>query len=130
MRVMNRDTAPILPMAAEQSSVQQRYQAMLTGHYDGSAAWLDEQLSRAARLPDDLPDSPSNLPAWSARCARDVAAGYAEYLEQRRQGAPRRFFTCRAHALWFLQQVAPTKAVDGAWLHGTLQHWGDPRFHG
>lgn len=31
MRVMNRDTAPILPMAAEQSSVQQRYQAMLTG---------------------------------------------------------------------------------------------------
>jgi len=130
MRVMNRDTATMLPMTAERSSVQQRYQAMLTGHYDGSAAWLDEQLSRAARLPDDLPDSPSNLPAWSARCAGDVAAGYADYLEQRRQGAPRRFFTCRAHALWFLQQVAPTKAVDGAWLHGTLQHWGDPRFHG
>ncbi len=34
------------------------------------------------------------------------------------------------HALWFLQQVAPTKAVDGAWLHGALWHWQDPRFHG
>lgn len=45
-------------------------------------------------------------------------------------GAGRRYFATRAHALWFLQQVAPTKAVDGAWLHGTLRHWRDPRFHG
>src|SRR5690606_5140997 len=41
-----------------------------------------------------------------------------------------RFFANRAQALWFLQQVAPTKAVDGAWLHGALQHWRDPRYHG
>lgn len=40
------------------------------------------------------------------------------------------FFANRSHALWFLQQVAPTKAVDGAWLHGALWHWQDPRFHG
>ncbi|MNN16230.1 hypothetical protein D3C81_1293640 [compost metagenome] len=32
--------------------------------------------------------------------------------------------------MWFLQQVAPTKAVDGAWLQGTLHHWRDPRYHG
>ena len=130
MRVMNRDNALASSMVAGRSSLQQRYEAMLAGEDDPSALWLDEQLARAERLPDDLPDSPSDLPAWSARCAADVAAGYADYLEQRRQGAPRRFFVNRAHALWFLQQVAPTKAVDGAWLHGTLCHWRDPRFHG
>lgn len=130
MTVMNRDNAAIAPLAAGGISLQQRYQAMLAGHDDASAAWLDEQLSHAANLPDDLPDSPSDLPAWSTRHAAQVAVAYADYLEHRRRGAPRRFFTNRAHALWFLQQVAPTKAVDGAWLQGTLGHWLDPRFQG
>ncbi|MFJ4452889.1 iron-containing redox enzyme family protein [Pseudomonas sp. NPDC089392] len=130
MTVMNRKTAAIAPVAAGGNILQQRYRALLEGHDETSVAWLDEQLARAASLPDDLPDTPSHLPAWSAMHAAKVAAAYADYLQQRRQGAPRRFFTNRAHALWFLQQVAPTKAVDGAWLHGSLQHWRDPRFHG
>lgn len=130
MTVMNRDTAAIAPLAAGGISLQQRYQAMLAGHDDSSALWLDEQLSRAANLPDDLPDTPSDLPAWSTRHAAQVALAYAGYLEQRRRGATRRFFATRAHALWFLQQVAPTKGVDGAWLQGTLSHWLDPRFQG
>ena len=130
MTVMNRNTAATAQVPAGADTLQQRYQALLEGQDESSAAWLAEQLAGAAELPDDLPDTPSNLPAWSAAHAAKVAAGYAEYLEQRRQGAPRRFFANRAHALWFLQQVAPTKAVDGAWLHSTLQHWRDPRFHG
>ncbi|HDS1816286.1 TPA: iron-containing redox enzyme family protein [Pseudomonas putida] len=111
-------------------SLQQRYQNLLQGHDATSAAWLDEQIARVEHCPDDLPATPSELPAWSAQHAAEVAQAYAEYLQQRRQGGPRRFFSNRAHALWFLQQIAPTKAVDGAWLHGTLQHWRDPRFHG
>ncbi|WP_447740358.1 iron-containing redox enzyme family protein [Pseudomonas laurentiana] len=130
MTVMNCNTDAIAPVAAESSSLQQRYQALLAGQDETSGLWLEEQLARAANLPDDLPDTPSTLPAWSATLAASVAAAYAEYLKQRRQGAPRRFFANRAHALWFLQQVAPTKAVDGAWLHGTLRHWRDPRYHG
>lgn len=130
MTVMNRNSAAIAPVAAGNSSLQQRYQALLAGQDETSGQWLEAQLARAASLPDDLPDTPSTLPAWSAAHAASVAAAYAEYLQQRRQGAPRRFFANRAHALWFLQQVAPTKAVDGAWLHGTLRHWRDPRYHG
>ncbi len=130
MRVLNCNTSTFAPTATERSGLKARYQALLEGRSEGSAAWLDKQLAHAASLPDDLPDTPLHLPAWSVTYAAKVAAGYAEYLEQRRQGAPRRFFANRAHALWFLQQVAPTKAVDGAWLHGALQHWHDPRFHG
>ncbi|MNO83289.1 hypothetical protein D3C76_745910 [compost metagenome] len=130
MTVINRNTARIAPLTSGPGTLQQRYQALLAGQDESSAAWLDEQLTHAASLPDDLPDTPSRLPAWSARHAAQVAKGYAGYLAQRRQGAPRRFFANRAQALWFLQQVAPTKAVDGAWLHGTLQHWRDTRYHG
>ncbi|MNM43448.1 hypothetical protein D3C81_543280 [compost metagenome] len=111
-------------------SLQQRYQNLLQGHDATSAAWLDEQIARVEHCPDDLPAHPSELPAWSAQHAAEVAQAYAQYLQQRRQGGPRRFFSNRAHALWFLQQIAPTKAVDGAWLHGTLKHWRDPRYHG
>lgn len=111
-------------------SLHARYHELLEGRDTTSAAWLNEQLAHARRLPDDLPADPAQLQAWSAQHAAQVAEAYAAYLQQRRQGAPRRYFANRAQALWFLQQVAPTKAVDGAWLHSTLRHWGDPRFHG
>lgn len=111
-------------------SLQARYQALLEGRCADNAAWLAEQLRQAARLGDDLPDDPAALPQWSAEHAAGVAQAYAAYLEQRRQGVPRRYFANRSQALWFLQQVAPIKAVDGAWLHGTLRHWRDPRYHG
>lgn len=130
MTVMNRNTPRSAPVPSASGHLQQRYQALLAGQDENTAAWLDEQLARVANLSDELPDTPAELPAWSARHAAQVAEGYADYLARRRQGAPRRFFANRAHALWFLQQVAPTKAVDGAWLHGTLQYWRDPRYHG
>ncbi|WP_460119330.1 iron-containing redox enzyme family protein [Pseudomonas sp. H3_G09] len=90
--------------------------------------FLRRQLSKAAALPDDLPGSAEELLQWSeARCAR-VAAEYADYLEQRQQGAPRRYFRNKSHALYFILHVAPTKEVDGAWLAGLLPQWQDPRF--
>jgi hypothetical protein len=57
-----------------------------------------------------------------------TAAAFRRYLDGRQAGAPRRFFSCRSHALHFLRAVAPTKLVDGAWLYGLLQRWQDPRF--
>ncbi|HGM5578929.1 TPA: iron-containing redox enzyme family protein [Pseudomonas putida] len=110
--------------------LEDRYRALLEGRDPTTEAWLSEQLSHVRTLADDLPDDPARLPDWAAAHAQRVASEHAAYLEHRRQGAPRRYFDNRAHALWFLQQVAPTKAVDGAWLHGTLWHWRDPRFHG
>ena len=90
--------------------------------------FLRRQLNTAAALPDDLPGSAEELLQWSeTRCAK-VAGEYADYLEQRQQGAPRRYFRNKSHALYFILHVAPTKEVDGAWLAGLLPQWQDPRF--
>ena len=62
--------------------------------------------------------------------ATEVARQYADYLKARKAGGARQFFSNKAHALFFLQAVAPTKLVDGAWLSGLLPHWRDPRFDG
>ncbi|RYY57799.1 MAG: iron-containing redox enzyme family protein, partial [Comamonadaceae bacterium] len=56
-----------------------------------------------------------------------VHARYAEYLADRQAGAPRRYFTNRAHALYVLRSIAPTKLVDGSWLLGLVPHWRNPR---
>ena len=130
MTVMNRKAALVAPALAANDSLERRYQALLEGRCEDSALWLAEQLARADALPDDLPTSSAQLDDWSARHAGHVARAHAAYLRARRQGAPRRYFANRAQALWFLQQVAPTKAVDGAWLQGLLHHWPDPRYHG
>ena len=92
--------------------------------------FLREQLAEAAELPCDLPEAPGQLAAWSEQQCADVARDYALYLEARKQGGPRRYFSNKAHALFFLQRVAPTKEVDGAWLTGVLEHWQDLRYDG
>ncbi|MGJ7550688.1 iron-containing redox enzyme family protein [Pseudomonas alloputida] len=130
MTVMTRNTTAPREALATDSSLASRYQALLSGQDHGTRQWLVAKLAEASLLSDDLPDTPGQLDAWSARHTAQVAHEHALYLEQRRQGAPRRYFANRSQALWFLQQVAPTKAVDGAWLHATLSHWHDPRFHG
>ncbi|MNU73444.1 hypothetical protein D3C71_629260 [compost metagenome] len=93
-------------------------------------AFLREQLARAAALPCDLPDTPEQLLSWAEKHCADVARDYASYLAERQHGAGRRYFTNKAHALYFLQRVAPTKEVDGAWLEGVLERWRDHRFDG
>ncbi|MCU0091905.1 iron-containing redox enzyme family protein [Pseudomonas koreensis] len=91
-------------------------------------AFLEDQLLQAAQLKDELPSDPAHWHAWVAEHCADVARQYADYLQQRKAGGARQFFSCRAHALYFLQAVAPTKLVDGAWLYGLLAQWRDPRF--
>jgi hypothetical protein len=65
----------------------------------------------------------------AAHC-QAVARRYQTYLDGRRAGSGRSYFANRAHALYFLQHVAPSKLVDGAWLYGTVKHADDWRFHG
>lgn len=92
-----------------------------------AAAFLRTRLAGLEQAPSELPSSPSELVDWMEAGARDVHARYAAYLEERRGGAPRRFFGSRAHALYALRGVAPTKLVDGAWLYGLMGHWHNPR---
>lgn len=92
-----------------------------------AAAWVRDALTRTAQGDCDLPESPDDLYAWMREQAACAAQAYADYLHQRRAGAPRRYFSNRAHALFFLRSVAPTKLVDGSWLYGVLAHAGNPR---
>lgn len=91
--------------------------------------FLADHLESVASLECELPASVTDWPLWVAEHASKVGEEYAQYLEQRHSGAPRRFFTNKAHALYFLQHVAPSKLVDGAWLHSATMHADDWRYH-
>lgn len=90
--------------------------------------FLEQQLQQARLLSADLPDDTAAMEPWIAGRSEAIGAEYNAYLKQRRDGAPRRYFSTRAHALYFLKHVAPTKLVDGAWLYGVLERWDDPDF--
>jgi len=82
---------------------------------------------------EDIEDSApaldtNNLTAWMDGNVQEVHAQYQAYLDQRKAGAPRRYFSNRAHALYFLRNVAPTKLVDGSWLYGLCAHADNQRF--
>lgn len=93
-----------------------------------AAAFLHARIAGLDAAASELPESPAGLLAWMERNTQDVHARYAQYLEERRAGAPRRFFGNRAHALYVLRAVAPTKLVDGSWLYGLVRHARNPRF--
>ena len=93
-----------------------------------AADFLRGQLELVANQTSASPDAPEDLGLWMAAAAQSVHSQYRQYLQQRREGASRRFFSNRSHALYFLRSVAPTKLVDGAWLYGLLAHWRDARF--
>lgn len=97
------------------------------GVVDHARSFLYAQLEEAGRLPCDMPAQPEALMNWMRDAALRTTAAYSQYLDARRQGEPRRYFSGRAHALYFLRHVAPTKLVDGAWLYGLLKHWQEPR---
>ena len=91
-------------------------------------ALINEAISQLDPLACDLPDHPHQLEAWMEDCFQTTTAKYGRYLEKRKQGGPRSYFSNRAHALYFLRAAAPTKLVDGAWLYGLLKHWRNPKF--
>lgn len=90
--------------------------------------FLEKQLQFACAFPDALPDDINALPHWIETNASQVAVAYGQYLEGRRAGHGRTFFSNKAHALYFLQHVAPTKLVDGAWLYSSVWHADDWRY--
>jgi len=112
-----------------------QYQRLLTDWNTESSQWaaefLQTQLDCLGPVEDNpLPTSPDQLMDWVVLNCSSVAQEYARYLHGRMQGGGRRYFLNKAHALYFLQCVAPTKQVDGAWLYGVLAHWRDYRYDG
>ena len=92
-----------------------------------AADFLAQAIDRAGTQVDDLPADPADLTTWMTTNVERVHAQYQSYLQSRKDGAARRYFSNRAHALYFLRQVSPTKLVDGAWLYGVCAHTGNPR---
>ncbi|KAK5991812.1 hypothetical protein PT974_05197 [Cladobotryum mycophilum] len=45
-----------------------------------------------------------------------IAQQYEDYLKRRRSGSPREMFKNFEEAKWWLEQSAPVRCVDGAWL--------------
>lgn len=114
-------------------SARQLYQALLEAPpspelHEQSKRFLVQQLRCAAEQPCDLPDHSGALMNWMQKNTAQVGKKYQGYLADRRSGQPRRFFQNKSHALHFLNGVAPTKLVDGAWLYGVLKAWQDPRY--
>jgi len=92
-------------------------------------SFVADHIAIARDLPSDLPSNINELQAWIEQRTDIVGQQYRDYLAARKNGAPRRYFSCRAHALYFLKGVGPTKLVDGAWLYGLVRQWDNVAFH-
>lgn len=119
----------------QQGPLRSLYNALLEEPLGGelraqAGDFLDRQLEQAQAGDCDLPHDPEKWTEWLEQRTASVGQAFSAYRQQRQAGAPRRYFRHRAHALHFLRNVAPTKLVDGAWLHGLLAHWRDPAFTG
>jgi hypothetical protein len=126
-RTAGRDARPV-----QVSSARDLYFALMdnpAAAREASRTFLAAQIEVARAEPCELPDAVWQLQGWIQGRAESVGIAYREYLAARKNGAPRRYFTNKSHALYFLKGVAPTKLVDGAWLYGTLAHWDNPDFH-
>jgi hypothetical protein len=120
--------APFYASATATASVRQMYLALSERDLEQGAAqqaadWLRATLDAAPHALPQLPKGAEQFAEWSAAHTEAVGEQYKQYLAERKSGAPRRYFTNKAHALYFLKGVAPTKLVDGAWLFGLLQYW-------
>ena len=98
-------------------------------HVEAARAYLRAQIEATRAEPDELPDAPWQLPGWIQGRSEAVGLSYREYLAARKNVAPRRYFSNKSHALYFLKGAAPTKLVDGAWLYGVLSRWENPDYH-
>ncbi|HWJ94411.1 MAG TPA: iron-containing redox enzyme family protein, partial [Telluria sp.] len=120
----------VLPVTAARS--RDLYFALSTDPAGCSGAALDylrAQLDAARALPADLPERLDQLDGWIRERTVAVGESYREYLAARKAGSARRYFANKSQALYFLQGVAPTKLVDGAWLYSTLRNWDNPDYH-
>lgn len=110
--------------------VRDLYRALLAAHPGAdtlrrAADFLDTQLATVDAAQCPLPDTPDAVLDWVRREAVETTQAFARYREARQAGGPRRYFSNRSHALYFLRGVAPTKLVDGAWLYGVLPRRDD-----
>jgi len=119
------------------TSVKEKYFRFLNDNCQESKTearhFIQTQLDKISKNCEDLnseylPRDYAELKTWISDNAEEVGQQYHQYLIERASGKPRRLFKNKSHALNFLKLVAPTKMVDGAWLHGFINHPNEERF--
>jgi len=103
-------------------------QGNLAQHRPAARGYLERHLQAARALHDEVPNDIAQLGDWMRERSVAVGQQYRAYLDARSSGAPRRYFSSKSHALYFIKCVAPTKLVDGAWLYALLAQWDDADF--
>lgn len=93
-----------------------------------SVGFLKAHIQETSQHFNHMPAHSEQLEAWLDDRNQVVGRQFQEYLAVRKEGGRRWYFSSKAHALYFLRAVAPTKLVDGAWLYGITRHWHDARF--
>ncbi|MBH1964902.1 MAG: iron-containing redox enzyme family protein [Comamonadaceae bacterium] len=96
-------------------------------HRYAAAEFLRQSLIEVEKAADHLPERPEDLLAWMETNVESVHQQYQDYLQGRKRGGGRRYFSNYAHALYVLRHIAPTKLVDGAWLYGLCAHKSNQR---
>ncbi|WP_426161718.1 hypothetical protein [Pseudoduganella sp. R-34] len=117
------------PQAATSGPSQQLY-LLLREAPDRAAAtaYLQRRLAEAAALPPAWSGGLQELEEWLELRSRNRAEEFRQYQQGRQQGGPRRHFATLAQARRFLCVQAPGLLVEGAWLHGVLDHWRQPAY--
>lgn len=121
------------PALVRPSNVRQLYHTLSRQQADAQACkaareFLDASLLEAARRPEGLPAELNELQRVLEKRAATLSRDYRAYLKDRHKGQPRRYFNHQSHALHFLQAIAPTRMVEGAWLYGFLRFWRDAQY--
>ena len=90
--------------------------------------FIEHQLDKVLIDRNVVPTDYEDLKIWITQNAEQVGKQYRQYLLERKNGQPRRLFKNKSHALNFIKLVAPTKMVDGSWLHGFIHHADNENF--
>lgn len=93
-----------------------------------ASAYLQRRLAEAGSLPPAWAGGLAGLEEWLELRGRNRAEEFRQYQSARQDGAPRRHFATLAQARRFLCVQAPSLLAEGAWLHGTLDHWRQPAY--
>lgn len=124
---------PQAPCVEQKTEYFQLYHQFLQPEIDWcvvmqARCFLESELSIVESAAELLPVNSADLKNHMAQTLTATGQQYQAYLQQRQAGAPRFYFPAKAHALLFLQQIEPTKRVDGAWLYAVTRYFNDLKY--
>lgn len=124
---------PKAPFGEQKTEYFKLYHQFLQPETDWSVVmqarcFLESELDKVENEAELLTANSADLKTYMENNLTANGHQYQQYLQHREAGAARFYFPAKAHALLFLQQIEPTKRVDGAWLYAATRYWNDPKY--